>query len=366
MLYLDLFSRDYVDKSPKTGIVLPSDINYLRRLYFFNRDSIQKYYQERNFSVKNTHILSRILEHFPFYGNYDSYRYLEYANDKTKYLAKHFKFTSDIERGVVHPSYFFGNEGEEIIISSYEHFNILDTERNWRTDSPISILKHNRNDTKLLLPLGTDDGNRSGVDVILINIPRLSIKYREFIKEQNRNYMTDEGLVLSKNHFVTKYILPTMMEDLIDHTFLNKLMDKFYGKEEINPKFKHRFKIYEPTVQIDRYLENTLDVITNKRIDFLNILRNIHLIFKTDASELLKLDDLGVTRQSRWSILISRIDYMLFLYDVAKTKDGVNNHYLNDWRRLGKRLERDNDLKEMFSYETNKELYEKIYKLKNI
>ena len=102
MLELDIFNKSYIDRTPITGVVVPSDLNYLRRLYVFNKDSIQNYYQERNFSVKNTHILSRLLEHFPSYLQYDSYRYLEYASDKTKYLAKHLKFTSDLEKGVVH------------------------------------------------------------------------------------------------------------------------------------------------------------------------------------------------------------------------------------------------------------------------
>ncbi|MEG3035884.1 MAG: hypothetical protein RR877_10425, partial [Aurantimicrobium sp.] len=245
--------------------------------------------------MKNTHILSRILEHFPSYTGFDSYRYLDFANDKTKYLAKHFKFTSDDEKGIVHPSYFFGNEGEEIIISSYDTFNVKDVEQDWKRAKTVSILKHNRNDTRLLLPMGNDDGGRSGLDVVLVNIPKLSIKYREFVKEQSTNAMTGEGLVLNKNHFVMKYVLSTMMEDEIDHVFMNKIMDRFYEREEVSPKFKHRFKLFEPNTQVDRYIDQTLDVITSKNLDFVNLLHNIQLIFRIDASELLALDDFGYT-----------------------------------------------------------------------
>lgn len=361
MMYLDIFNRGYIERSPISGVVNSNDINYLRRLYIFNRDSIENYYQDRNFSVKNTHILSRILEHFPVYLNYDTYRYLEFSNDKTKYLAKHFKFTSDIEKGVVHPSYFFGNEGEEIIISNYENFNIKEAESNWKRTKAVSILKHNRNDTKLLLPIGNDNGCRSGLDVISINIPKLSIKYREFVKEQSVNNNEDK-IVLNKNHFVIKYVLSTMMEDVIDHMFLNKVMDRFYGLEEVTPKFKHRFKIFEPASQLERYVDQTLNVITNKRLDFVNILHNIQLVFKIDASDLLALDEFGFSRQTKYAILASRIDYMLFLYDVSKNKD-LNKHYLNDWSKLAKRMIRDNDVDGMFSYSYEKELKEKIYRI---
>lgn len=365
MLYLDIFNRDYVNAAPITGIVHPTDLSYLRRLYIFNKDAIEKYYQDRNFSVKNTHILSRILEHFPTYVQYDTFRYIDYALDKLKYLAKHFKFTSDMEKGVIHPGYFFGNENEEIILASYELFNVQELTSNWKQAKTVYTLSHNRNDHRLLLPLGTDDQSKSGLCTILINIPKLAVQFREFNKLQAAHELgnTEDGtMVLNKNHFVIKYVISNMMDDVIDHMFLNKVMDKFYGIETVEPKFKHRFKIFEPNQQINRYVDQTLDVITNKNLDFVNILHNIHLMFKIDASELLALPNIGYTNQIKWALFVSRLDYMIFLFDVAKNKS-ANKHYITDWKRLAKRLERDNRLNDMFSYEIEKDIKEKLYKI---
>lgn len=365
MQYLNVFSKSYLANTPETGVTTPSDLSYLRRLYQFNKDSIQTYYQERNFSVKNTHILSRLLEHFPIYPNYDSYRYLEFANNTVTYLAKHFKFTSDIEKGVVHPPYFFGNDGEEIIISSYEPFDVEYTTKHWKTVNVIKTLSHPRDDLKLLLPLGNDNGSRGGIAVLSVNIPQLAIKYREFIKEQvAKSYSEEPAILLTKNHFVMKYVLGTAMPDIVDHIFLNKLMDKFYGREEVEPKFKHRFKLFEPDTQINRYIENTLDFVTNKKLDYINLLRHIQLMYSQDASELLSLEEFGMTRQVKWAVIVSRLDHMLFLFDVGK-KD-VNRVHLNDWKRLIGRLLRDNSFEGMFSYNTEQVIKEKMYKLSQI
>jgi len=365
MLYLDLFNRSYISKAPVVGVTEPRDINYIKKLYTFNKDSIEDYYQTRNFSVKNTNILSRILEHFPTYLGYDDYRYLEFANDKIKYLAKHFRFTSEIEKGIVHPGHFFGFGNEEIILAGYEHFNLRKCVSNWKKEKCVYVLKHNRNDTKMLLPLGTEDGSRTGTCSVVVNIPKLAIKYREFVKEQVVHSNSD-GIVLNKNHFVIKYVLSTMIEDTVDHCILNKIMDKFYGREEVTPRFKHRFKIFEPNVQLERYIENTLDIITTKKLDYINLLNSIKLPFNDSALTLLSLPDLGMTRQVKWSLLVSRLDSLLFLYEVSPHSKNMNSHFINDWKRLALRFERDNNIEGLFSYEEEKNILEQLYKLKNL
>lgn len=364
MLYLDIFNRRYVDSTPVSGVVVPSDINYLRRLYNINKDKIESYYQSRNFAVKNTHILSRVVEHLPIYPELDAIEYLENIDRKLTYLFKHFKFTSDLEYGVVHPDYFFGNSGEEIIFDVYENFNVSDVANNWRKAKAVSVITHQRNDLKLLLPLGNDDGSRSGLAALGINGRILATKYREFQLEQYRHSLTGRA-VLSKNHFVIKYVLSTMLEDIIDHTLLNKVMDKFYGREEVTPQFKHRFMIHEPTTQISRYIDNTLDVITSKNLDFVNILHNIQLVFSVDASDLLAFNDMSVTRQNRGALLTTRLEHMCFLYDVSRTKT-MNRHYLNDWKRLVVRLERDNNFLDNLSYTESEKIKELIYKVKQM
>jgi len=360
MLYLDIFDKEYVENTPKTGIHIPTEINYLRRLYIFNNNNIVNYYRKRNFAVKNNHILSRLLEHIPLLLNYDNYRYLEYISNKLVYLAKHFKLTSELEKGIVHRGYFFGNGGEEIIIASHELFDINYVVNNWKDAKSVRVITTDRDDTKLLLPLGKNDGCKNILSVILINVPMLALQYREFMKEQQIN----SEILLTKNNFIIKYVLPNMMSDVIDHIFLNRVIEAFYGEKSYEPNYHHRFKIFEPYTQLSKYSINTNKTLKSKKIDFINILRNIQLIFNEDASKLLVLPDIGYTRQIRWALLVSRLKYMSFLVDVNKDKK-LNNHYLNDWKRLIKRLEQDKSLEDMFSYETEIYLQHFIDNIKN-
>ncbi len=366
MLYLDLFTKDYIDRSPTQGTVTPSDLNYLRRLYIFNKDAIHNYYKDRNFAVKNTHLLSRLLEHFPFYGSYDDYRYIDFSLGKLTYLAKHFKLTSSIEKGVIHHGVFYGDTNEEIIIASYENFDVQKALKEWKDIKSVYTLQHHRDDMNILLPLGKPNCGKEGLCTMMVNIPLLALQYRQFVK---KHYVTDSlngdenQIRLSKNHFVIKYVLSNMMDDAIDHMLLNKVMNKFYGIEETEPKVHHRFKIYEPITQVNRYVNQTLDVLTSKHLDYIMALKNIKLIFNEDASQLLALPDISLTNQVKWAIISCRIDYMIFLYDVCKNKDGKNGHFINDWKRLAKRALRDNLFTGLFSYESENNLKDKLYKL---
>ena len=364
MLYLDIFDRDYLSRTPVKGVVVPTDINYLRRLYTYNDDAIQEYYLSRFFAVKNTHILSRMLEHIPAHFNYDDYRYVEYLDERMPYLARHFKFTSEIEKGEVHKPFFYGNEGEEIYFADTSPFNIKQCVVNWKREPCIQILSHPRNDGRLLLPLGIDDGHNSGTSYLAINVIKLGLKFREWQREQYVNEMTG-GNVYNKNFFIIKHVLTTLVKDHIDHMLMNRVMDKFYDREIVVPNRQHKFKIFEPDTQLDRYVDQTLDVITGKKLDFVNIMNNIQLIFRVNATELLWLPDIGTTRQARWALVASRLKYMIFLYDVAKDKY-INRVYINDWIRLMERLERDKGMFDMFSYEQNKEIKEMMYKIRNM
>ncbi|MDD2819191.1 MAG: hypothetical protein PHN51_10430 [Candidatus Nanopelagicales bacterium] len=360
MQYLEIFDRSYLQRSPRTGVTQQRDVDYLRRHYIFNRDAIDNYYKTRNFAVKNTNIISRMVEHFPLNLGSDTYQYLESVDRRLVYLAKHFKFTSDIEKGVFHPPHFFGNGGGELILAGYESFDADAFVRNWKNESSVRVLTHPRNDTRILLPLGTNDGNKSGIGSVLINVPKLALQYREFLKEQNRKADTD--LILGKNNFVIKYVLPNMMDDVIDHTLLNRVIDRFYGTEYTEPDKKYAFKIFQPDTQLNRYVDEVLEQITQKPMTFIEMLRHIKLVFNEDASELLALPDFFGTRQSKPAIVASRLRYMTFLLDACKSKS-ENKGFINDWKKFSERLLNDKGLLNLFDTQTETDLLEKLNRI---
>jgi hypothetical protein len=363
MLYLRLFEEGYVANSPLRGSVKPRDTDYLRRLYHFNVTAINDYYTQRNFAAKNTNLLSRMLEMVNTDLNNTADRFAEIISSRIPYIGKHFGITSEIEKGTIHNGSFFGRGNDEIVMSVNDYFDPLQVERDWKKSTVLSVYKHNGNDLKLLLPSGRVTGSRQGLCSIGINLPKLAVMYRCFMREQHRNYQSG-GEVLNKNFFVFKYVFGKNIEQAIDHSILNRLMDRYYGRSEVLPRFKHPFKIFEPTTQINRFVDNTLDIITKKDIAFNDLLHNIHLMFTDTALKLLLLPEVAGNRQITWALLSSRLEHMCFLLDIAG-KSSNNAHYVNDWKKAVKRVDREAVFNGVFSYDVEKDLREKMYKITN-
>ena len=347
MLYLDIFDKGYVQRTPRTGVTYARSLDYVRRMQRYNYDAILHYYSQRNFAVKNTHLISRMLEHLSTYPERDVYRYLDAHEERLVYLAKHFLLSSDRERGVLHPPFFFGNAGVESLIAGNESFDAIAFERQWKTQPCLFTLTHPRDDTKALLALGNDNGGVGGYASVYVDLGRLAVKWRQFHLEQMQR--KDDGVVLNKNHFVMKYVLPSMMDTVLDHTLLNQVMGHFYGHSPSTVRKRHPFKIYEPDTQLHQYLEHTVHALRSKPMDFVQMLRHIPLVFHEDASQLLALPPLAGSRQVMPAVIASRIRYMVFLIDISADLQ-LNRHYLNDWKRLAQRLRADHTLESYLDY----------------
>lgn len=346
MLYFKLFDEAFVRSAPKAGVKTPTVHKQLQRIFRHNHSTIEAYYLSRKFSVKHTHIVARMVESMPARLDLDLTDYSSVAEDRLEDLSRAYGFTSGYSKGIVHPPYFYGNEGSCIILDQYKPINLELFDLDWRTYPCIETITHNRNDTKLLLPTGADDGARPGISVIGINVLALAAKYREFLRTEAIRF--EEGhSPMTKGVFVTRYVLPNMMSSDIDHLVLNRVIDRFYGNKTMTPKYKHKFTLLSMEDKLDKYADSVVKTITETDLDFVGILKNIPLIFAKDASDLLAFKDIPDVRQTQWAMLASRMRYMIFCYDVAKKK-GMSADFVEEWKLMVSRFKSSNALNGTF------------------
>lgn len=364
MLYLKIFDKSYVDKFPTTGVVLPKNLNFIRRVYHYNIDRLENYYQSKMFSVKK-HIITDMVGLFPILSEHDRmFTFLSLAEDKLEQISRTYKLVSVLDKGKVQKAHFYGNGGDEIIIDEFLNKDPIKIKDDWVMYPAVTVLAHPRDDLRLLPPIGLDDGSRSGLSVLSIDMTALAIKFREFAKYQSRREKEDKPIE-PRSTFVTKYVLPGMFKSDLDHRLLNRIINRFYGIPETIPKKRLRFRLPELDNQVNRYADEVIENITNKELDFIAVLKNIPLVFTNDASELLSFNYIPSNRQTNWAYLASRLRVMCFLYDVAGSHRR-NQSYINDWKRLVKRLERDSALLGTFNKEVRRELDFYIEKIKEM
>lgn len=339
MQHLKIFDKSFYERASTAGVVIPTGYTSLQRNYQWNKDTIENYYNTRTFAVKNSHILARITSNLPILLQDDNLTFSSMLQGRTPYVSKTFQLTSPINNGIVHEPHFYANNGKEVLISVDKPLNLAKVRNNWRKESCIKVYQHPRNDTRLLLPFGIDDGSKGGMSVIALDLNILGLKYREFMKEQVWNEQSDK-VVLNVDHFIAKYVITGSLESDIDHRILNRVMDTYYGNPSVVPRYKHKFPIHEPTTLLDRYTGNVLDRITSSKLTFEAILMNIPLMFSMGAFDLLTVDSMPMTRQVKWSVYLSRLKYLCFIYDVAKEKSMGASH-ISEWKYSIRRFEGD-------------------------
>lgn len=364
MSYLQIFERGYVNRSPVKGISQPREIHYLRRILTYNRDLIRNYYSSRNFAVRNTHIISRIVQHIPPMLGADLYDFIYRMKGELHYLGKNFQITSAGEQGIVHPAYFYGNDGSELLFAEDTNTDYEWVRKNWKIAKCIDVWEHQRNDTRLLLPYVENDGSRGGLSTVKIDLMTLAIMYREFVREQSIS-LENSGAVYSKNVFVAKYILPNFLENDIDFRVLNRVIDRFYGNEIVTPKFKHQVALNDTSRRLDKFADDVLDTITKGKMTFMDIMFNVPLIFKVNMADLLAYDDIPNTRQANWLFLVSRLKYICFLYDVSSHKE-MSTGFIADWKINVKRMEQDNRIYKNLPPRLHAEVSRQIQKIKDM
>lgn len=364
MLHFELFDRTHHNKTPKTGISIPDEINYLRGLYASNIKNIKKYYEEKKISVKNRNILSQILDNFNLMVD-SSLEDFVYVNESSiDRLEKTFGLTSTSNKGKVNPPFFYANGGSTVMLSEYNTYGINHIAKEWRSFPCLEVTHHPRNDMRLLLPYDNDDGSNGGIACVKLNMLALAIKYREFVKEQMFNERN--GLpMLTKTMFLSRNVIPGIVESDLDHRFLNRIMDEFYGVKETTPGNKHAFMINEPYHKLNKTSSQILKTISEGQFKFDNLMRNIPMLVTQDAGQLLTFIDVPTNNNSNWFYVISRLRFMCFLYDVSPARR-MNSDYIESWKLLAKQMERSKSMISGFPVKYESEINGYLEKIKGM
>lgn len=319
-----------------------SEFDYLQRTYLRELANVVDFYNTRIYAVKTNHFLSNILYQLDVPLQYDLDRYVELANARAAYIAKSVQMTSEINRGKIFQGVFYGPGCDELIIYDDEYFNPYQAERHWEQLTPVKVLLHPKSDLGLVLPNGKYTATGEGLAVISVNVAMLALQYRCFLMKQQTKIQHGND-ILGISHFIHMYVLPSMLYSQLDITLLNRLMNLYYGKPMGKALVKHSFTVTNYAHRMDTLLERVLESLTNRVPRFELVLNQMPTVVAATMREALQLPDLAPTRQLQWALVLSRLNVMAFLIDLAGEQSSAQNRAaINQIQRILVRMASEN------------------------
>lgn len=323
----------------KTSVSIPPEFRLIKDTYIANINNLISYYNNSSITIKNNHILNRILNdsHIPL--DYDIFQYLSVATNRAPYIAKLYQLTSEINYGELHKGNFY-HDCDEVLLYTEDYVDI-DELSNWKHLQPVKVLKHGISDFSLTLPDGSDNNTNRDLTVISIDIILLLAMSRKYQEEQL--IISNGESVGDTKQFIARYVIPNMLYSQTDIAIVNRLMNIFNGTPHTNSIKKHPLSMIDYSRKIDKVHEQVLKRISNANMRYDVMLKNIPTVTNLDANEALLMPEHAPTRQIWWSLLLSRLPYIIFLLEVGGIKGSKRNKDLISKLKVTiKRIDNDN------------------------
>lgn len=303
--------------------------------------TMQKYFRQNTFTVLNNHLLVRLLGSLsiPFGG--DVRKYYDQVYDFAYDLAAAMNITSPNRTGQQSEEpYLYGTGCTEFPVALHERRWDLPemTEANGYgvyECPPLRILRHPRSDWSFDPPDGKAAGTETGIVVWTIDIPLLACQWRAFRLDQ---YAQPSGDQMGEQHFIMKYVLPSLIPDHLNIATANALM-KTYRNQPLGEN-KRRVIVGLPNfdLRLDRLMRMVADWIPTRKLSYSEMTASFPLALpKENWRSLFLMPNTLYTRQINWVLFLARLPYVAFLMEVdrksgAEINGTVNNLALRELR----------------------------------
>lgn len=315
-----------------SGLVHPPSWVYPSSGLARNISILKEYYSRTSHAVASTHILSQVLNLLAVsYTDHIEVFYRQVLA-KAAYLTKALKMTSPISEGSFHKGHFFGSGMREVYISLDDWVNPYKVASNWQSYPSVKVLASPITNLSAQIPDGMKRNTETGTAVISIHIPALAIQYREFLLRELKK--VNAGEARTTENFIYAYILPNMLESLVDSSLVNRFISLSLHAPMGESLTRHAVYTHSYESYVDSVYRTLLKRVKSLPMTYSQILKTIPLVSTTNASEFLKLPDLAPTRQVNWAMSLARLEHVDMLTSVASNNgNSLNRADNNDFVR---------------------------------
>lgn len=298
-------------------------------------EHVKEYYRYRDGKVLNNNMLVRLITTSAPDYNKDIFDFIRILDSTAIYNSKTFDIVSNIHKGSILESVIFGYNSHEIFLYEEEEIDIMSIEDNWLDLKPLKIIKYDGTDINLTMPSKEINFDKDTLSIFKIDVRMLILQYRFWALERiNKDFSTDPA------SFIYSIVFPNMIEDILNHSIINRLEHMIKNKPIIINNHQHPFNILDMNSNINKILKNTIKYVKYQNKSYTNIMKNVHLI-NNDMYNMAFEPELG-NKQSRWVYFLAKIPYLKLLFSLSNEETYKRNKdTINELRILIKQIERD-------------------------
>lgn len=213
------------------GSRIDPKLNQLMQKQKSNLSQCVRYYQQNYVPVDMTHPLVRLCYRFNWDLTQQSFDYYNRANEQKEELCSPLGITTSFNKGEIHEGIFYGEACKTALVLEVRDTNMraLMDGRPWASLTPLRVLTRPGVRGAYLRPdLINED--EEGYAVVAIDVPLLAGMFKRWrLDNQKKPKEARER----PEHFVGRYLLPSMMHTQMDAVLLNSLNAFSLRKSEL-------------------------------------------------------------------------------------------------------------------------------------
>lgn len=340
-----------------------SKMDYIKRRYLYELERIITYYTNRDRATNNNHPISRLVTLIAEDPNKDPMDYFAKIDGSKEFIARQFKFVSNISYGELLDNIFYKRNSKELINSVNHTIDPYDFRLNWKKYTPLRVVYSEDTDIDFYNFTGEKEKPNVQITAYELDINIMMLQYKYWSLERVANSQST-----NQNVFVYQIVLPRMMISMLDLTIWNRFIAIYKGIELTNDIYRHPFHVLDLSAGLDSILKTICKDLKEDGIPYRQLMNNIPTIVEPDMSHTLVLNRQYYTRQSEWSIWASRIDYLLFLLEFGGERGLSRNRIVTSkLLRYIRMLENGSTpIESKLGEYLNREFWMKIEKIKTI
>ena len=282
-----------------------SSFSYIKTKYKEQLAILRKYYSNKEYSVDNTNIISRLILTLTPDVNMNIYDYLTQVSASAIFISKQFNIVSNINKGAVLNNIFFDKSSREVFLYTEDMVDVDYVANNWRDIVTLKVIYCEENDFNFRLPYFQYHNSDSSYDklyVMTIDIINMMLQYRYWCLDRVANNLSTEP-----TYFVAKILIPNMLGNMLDISIYNRVININYKIKNTRFKNYHPFAITEYSVRIDKVLTKLVHDYKNTPAPLGQFLMSIPTIYNDNMVKALYIDHRYYTVQSEWVLWLSRL-----------------------------------------------------------